>query len=196
MIRHFKGSRADLEPASVTPMNGLADSIFAPFRREMLVKAPLLLALSIPILTGCSTSDSLVDKPIYFSHSDVKPYDAPPTKVVNKVFEPISVYFSNDSYELIPTEQTRLSQFANQFETDNWKSILIGGHTDSNESDDYNLLLGQKRAEAVYSYLVTAGYPLQLIGTASFGELKPIANNDTAQGRQLNRRVEVRFASQ
>ena len=196
MNRHSRGCRANLEHRSVTQLAAKVESLIAPNRRENPTKAPFMLALSVALLTGCSTYEPIVDKQIYFSHSDVKPYKVPPTKVVNKVFKPISVYFANDSYELIPSEQTRLSQFANQFESDNWKSILIGGHTDSNESDEYNLLLGQKRAEAVYSYLVTAGYPLQLIGTASFGELKPIANNDTAQGRQLNRRVEVRFASQ
>ncbi len=195
MKRHSRGCRAHLEHRSVTQLAAKIESLIAPNRREKLPKAPFVLALSVALLTGCSTYEPIVDKQIYFSHSDVKPFDAPPAKAVNKVFEPISVYFANDSYELIPSEQTRLSQFANQFETENWKPILISGHTDSNESDEYNLLLGQKRAEAVYSYLVAAGYPLQLIGSASYGELKPIANNDNAQGRQLNRRVEVHFTS-
>jgi outer membrane protein OmpA-like peptidoglycan-associated protein len=197
MRRHFRGCRAHLAQTRVTHyLRAKSARLFAPLRREASIKKSVLLTLSLAVLAGCSTTEQFVDKPIYFSHSDARPYELSAPTIVSKVYEPITVYFANDSAELTPTEESRLLHFANQFATDNWKAIIITGHTDSNESEQYNLLLGQRRSEAVYSFLVASGYPLELLGTASQGELNPIALNSSSQGRQLNRRVEVLFSDQ
>lgn len=71
----------------------------------------------------------------------------------------------------------------------------IEGHTDSVGSDDYNLRLSQARADTVRSYLVQAGIQEgRIIATVGFGEQKPVATNDNAAGRQMNRRVEIVIA--
>jgi len=70
--------------------------------------------------------------------------------------------------------------------------IEIEGHADAVGSEDYNIRLSRDRAESVGSYLVTSGLPATRIGsTLGLGEDRPVASNDTAAGRQLNRRVEV-----
>jgi OOP family OmpA-OmpF porin len=69
--------------------------------------------------------------------------------------------------------------------------VVIEAHTDSVGSDAYNMKLGERRAQAVKSYLVRQGIDATRIDTRSFGESKPVASNDTAAGRAQNRRAEV-----
>lgn len=70
--------------------------------------------------------------------------------------------------------------------------LEIEGHADAIGSEQYNFRLSRDRAEMVGSYLVTSGLPAGRIGaTVGMGEDRPVASNDTASGRQLNRRVEV-----
>jgi outer membrane protein OmpA-like peptidoglycan-associated protein len=69
--------------------------------------------------------------------------------------------------------------------------VLIEGHTDSIGSDEFNLTLSQKRADAVKEALVGKGIRPDRIVTKGYGKQIPIAGNDTESGRQLNRRVEV-----
>ncbi len=68
--------------------------------------------------------------------------------------------------------------------------IEINGHTDNFGNDEYNLTLSQNRTDAVKTYLVSKGISQERIITKGFGESKPIATNDTEEGRQLNRRIE------
>jgi OOP family OmpA-OmpF porin len=75
------------------------------------------------------------------------------------------------------------------------RKFVIAGHTDSDASADYNMKLGQARADAVKAYLIRKfGIPANLLATQSYGKTKPIAPNDTPAGKQRNRRVEVRLA--
>jgi outer membrane protein OmpA-like peptidoglycan-associated protein len=70
--------------------------------------------------------------------------------------------------------------------------VVIEGHTDAYGSDDANLALSRRRAEAVAAYLTgTLGVPQLRISAVGYGETQPIANNDTAQGRERNRRIDV-----
>lgn len=75
------------------------------------------------------------------------------------------------------------------------RRVIIAGHTDSTAGNDYNLQLSRQRAAAVKRYLVeNFAISPSLISTEGYGETRPIADNATAEGRQLNRRVEVRLA--
>jgi outer membrane protein OmpA-like peptidoglycan-associated protein len=69
--------------------------------------------------------------------------------------------------------------------------ISIEGHTDSVGSDESNQRLSEQRAESVLAYLMQQKIPMTVDGVAGFGETRPIAPNDTSQGRQQNRRVEL-----
>jgi len=76
-------------------------------------------------------------------------------------------------------------------------SIEIVGHTDSKGTVEYNLRLGQRRADSVASYLTAKGVPASIISTRSMGESDPVAPNtlpdgrDNPAGRALNRRVVI-----
>ncbi|HEU4522213.1 MAG TPA: OmpA family protein [Thermoanaerobaculia bacterium] len=69
--------------------------------------------------------------------------------------------------------------------------IEVEGHTDSVGSDDYNLDLSRRRATSVRDYLVSQGVSTSNIVARGYGETQPKSSNDTAEGRQLNRRVEI-----
>ena len=69
--------------------------------------------------------------------------------------------------------------------------IRIEGHTDSKGSEDYNLKLSEKRAQAFKDALVARNLDPVRLQTVGFGETKPVAGNDTETGRQMNRRVRV-----
>jgi OmpA-OmpF porin, OOP family len=68
--------------------------------------------------------------------------------------------------------------------------VEISGHTDSVGNDDTNIQLSQQRAEAVADYLVKAGIPPERLNAVGYGKTRPIASNDTEEGRAQNRRIE------
>jgi len=70
--------------------------------------------------------------------------------------------------------------------------VEVGGHTDSVGSDAYNLNLSHQRAEAARDYLINKGVPASRLTAKGYGETKPIADNNTAEGRAKNRRVELK----
>jgi len=71
------------------------------------------------------------------------------------------------------------------------RTVIIEGHTDNVGSDDYNMGLSQRRADSVRSLLVTQGVEGSRLTAVGKGESTPVASNDSASGRQQNRRVEV-----
>ena len=72
--------------------------------------------------------------------------------------------------------------------------VDVYGHTDSTGSDSYNLDLSQRRAQSVASYLASQGVDGRRFYVTGLGESQPVASNDTASGRALNRRVEIRLS--
>jgi OOP family OmpA-OmpF porin len=73
-----------------------------------------------------------------------------------------------------------------------YTSVTVVGHTDSVGSEEYNQGLSERRANAVVDYLSTgADVPRNVFSTSGMGELQPVATNETDEGRQLNRRVEI-----
>ena len=69
--------------------------------------------------------------------------------------------------------------------------LEIHGHTDNVGEDEYNMKLSERRASAVVNYLIQNGISSSRLEYKGFGSSKPIASNDTEEGRQENRRVEV-----
>lgn len=106
------------------------------------------------------------------------------TAFSNLEFETAKAIIRTESYESLNELAILLAK------KPDWK-ILLSGHTDSEGSASTNLNLSKKRAEAVKQYLVERGVDPERIQTLYFGESQPIADNDTPEGRQQNRRVEM-----
>ena len=94
--------------------------------------------------------------------------------------------FATDSHHLTPHGRERLRQF---FASQAAFSYSIYGHTDSRASDEYNMALSERRAAAVGDIARSMGAAVER--QIGFGERRPIATNDTAEGMQQNRRVEI-----
>ncbi|PXW91222.1 outer membrane protein OmpA-like peptidoglycan-associated protein [Nitrosomonas sp. Nm84] len=82
----------------------------------------------------------------------------------------------------------KLADFLKQYPE---RTVLIEGHTDSTGSDSYNQGLSERRAHAVRMALLDSGISSNRIAAKGYGESFPVASNDTAENRQLNRRVEI-----
>lgn len=99
--------------------------------------------------------------------------------------------FDHDSYQLKPETEQNLTELANTLQKYDDTNILIEGHTDNTGAEDYNLQLSDWRAEAVSRFINEKGVKNGRITIEGYGEGQPIASNETADGRQQNRRVEV-----
>ena len=75
------------------------------------------------------------------------------------------------------------------------RKLIVEGHTDSQGSSSSNQVLSQQRADAVRSYIISRGYPADLIQAQGIGEDRPVADNASAEGRANNRRVEIVIAA-
>ncbi len=102
-----------------------------------------------------------------------------------------SVLFASNESTLLPAATDRLNQVADALLVTKERKLTIEGFTDSQGSSSYNMVLSQKRADVVRTYLISRGYPGDLIQAQGIGEESPIANNNTAEGRANNRRVEI-----
>jgi OmpA-OmpF porin, OOP family len=101
------------------------------------------------------------------------------------------ILFDVDQAELKPGGMQQLARVAEFLRENPDRNVLIEGHTDSTAPDAYNLALSQRRANAVEDFLITQGVDPTRISAVGYGEQLPIATNDTAAGRQANRRVEI-----
>jgi len=101
------------------------------------------------------------------------------------------VLFDVDKFTLRPQARERLAKLSGIVLANPGLKLAIEGHTDATGSDDYNMKLSQNRASAVQDYLVKEKVPAESVSANGFGKTRPVAPNDTADGRQKNRRVEI-----
>ncbi|HWR13833.1 MAG TPA: OmpA family protein [Terriglobales bacterium] len=101
------------------------------------------------------------------------------------------VLFDLDKATLKPGARERLAKVAGIVMAYPDLKLDVGGFTDSTGTDSYNQKLSEDRANTVRAFLVSQGVPAENITSQGFGESQPIASNDNAAGRQLNRRVEL-----
>ena len=101
------------------------------------------------------------------------------------------VLFRSGSFELLPGARERLAKVSGIVLAYPSLHVAVEGHTDSVGSDEYNQELSEHRAQSVRDYFVQQGIPAGTIEARGFGKSEPIATNDTSEGRQQNRRVEL-----
>jgi outer membrane protein OmpA-like peptidoglycan-associated protein len=151
---------------------------------------------------GCpykdSDADGLLDK-----DDDCPNTPGPKTNkgcpvIEQAVIEVLKTAFDNLEFEtakdvIFETSKPSLNELAELLiKKTTWK-LEIAGHTDNVGDDNGNLVLSKKRAESLKAYLISQGVEESRLITKYFGETKPIAPNDTPEGRQKNRRVEMKI---
>lgn len=101
------------------------------------------------------------------------------------------VLFAFGSSELTDDARDVLAEIANRISGVDVISVKVDGHTDSVGSEAFNMGLSERRASSVADELIAQGVAAGKISTQGFGESKPVASNDTDEGRAKNRRVEI-----
>ncbi len=101
------------------------------------------------------------------------------------------VLFDTGKYTLRPLAREKLAKISGIVLAYPDLKLAIEGNTDSVGSDDMNQTLSEKRASAVLDYLAQENIPAASMTSQGFGKTQPVASNDTAEGRQQNRRVEL-----
>jgi len=99
------------------------------------------------------------------------------------------IFYDYDTYEIRSDAQATLAKDASYLNSHTNVKVLIGGYCDERGSNEYNLALGQNRAEAAKNALVTAGVATNRIRTVSYGKEKPFCSESNEQCWQLNRRA-------
>jgi hypothetical protein len=105
-----------------------------------------------------------------------------------------SVYFDNDKYVLRKDAKKALDNLFDTLQNVSLLKITLKGNTDNSADSLYNIKLSQNRTETVKNYLLTKGIDPKIIATDYFGENKPIAPNESDDGKQKNRRVDITVA--
>ena len=103
----------------------------------------------------------------------------------------LRIHFATDSAKITDYSMKKVRKFANFLLNHKGSLVHIVGHTDNRASDEYNMILSKKRAEAVKKALIELGVSPSRLSTEGRGERDPIASNATKQGMALNRRIEV-----
>ncbi|MBL7741108.1 MAG: OmpA family protein [Chitinophagaceae bacterium] len=104
-----------------------------------------------------------------------------------------NVHFDSGKASLRPESFPSLEELFKYLKNKDDIKVEIAGHTDSRGNDTLNLKLSQQRAETIKSYLVKKGIQPGRIVAKGYGATEPVADNETEEGRQMNRRTEVRI---
>jgi peptidoglycan-associated lipoprotein len=110
-----------------------------------------------------------------------------------KVRELATIYFDYDSANIRSDARATLQANAGAIQgRDEWRTVVVEGHTDERGTGEYNLALGEQRADATRQYLVDLGVPDSRLRVVSFGESAPAVHGNDESAWRWNRRVEFR----
>jgi flagellar motor protein MotB len=204
------------------PVSYLKGKVYDKETGKMLKAEYELINLTIGKTTVKSTSDSEgnflvclpsgynyginVSKPGYLFYSEnfvfegvhsvmepfIKSINLSPVKVGEKL-QLTNVFFEIDSWKLKKESVSELNNLAKLLMENREIKIEIGGYTDSTGSDEHNLKLSESRALSVVDYLIQAGITSDRLKYKGYGNLSPVGDNVTSEGRKLNRRTEVKI---
>jgi outer membrane protein OmpA-like peptidoglycan-associated protein len=103
-----------------------------------------------------------------------------------------NIYFDFDKYDLKPESYTELNRVYKLLSDNPDVKIEISAYTDTRGTDEYNLDLSQKRAQSAVNYLISKGIDVNRLTAIGYGKANPVSDNETEEGRALNRRVEMK----
>lgn len=154
------------------------------------VRSLLAFAVLGSALTGCAPR--VFGETIAFQIAGSPPPPAVARAVPSRIELREMVQFARDSDEILSVSHAVLDEAAAEILGEpRIRRIRIEGHASADGNDKHNFDLSARRAEAVRSYLVAHGVAADVLVAEGFGENRPIADNDSAEGRELNRRVEL-----
>lgn len=172
----------------------------------------LLICFAVALLAGCGSSVPLSDVPVADAtakSTSNSGNDASVAGVQGKGVTPVdlgsngaqanapsgpdTVYFDYDSFVIKPEYQSVISAHARTLKSQSGRKVAIEGHTDETGGREYNLALGQKRADAVRDALAILGVPQSQMEAVSFGKEKPAVQGADEAAYSKNRRAAIRY---
>jgi len=167
-------------------------------------KSLAFIITSAALLAACKTPVKLNDTPVVERTSapqsstandrDIRPVDAGATDELNNpggVLANRSIYFDFDSYTVRDDGKPVVENHSNYLVKNKTRHILIQGNTDERGGTEYNLALGQKRAEAVRKSMSSLGVAESQMEAVSLGEEKPKATGSNEEAWAQNRRADI-----
>ena len=140
---------------------------------------------------GDGVADNVDECPNSPAGSEVDARGCPKLFAAAASFTLTGVTFETSSSVIRPSSYGKLDEVAEALKANPDVRVEISGHTDNVGSDEGNLTLSQARAESVRRYFIEKGVAADRMEAKGYGETKPVATNDTAEGRAENRRVEM-----
>lgn len=104
-----------------------------------------------------------------------------------------NIFFETNSHTLLPTSHAELNTVIELLQNNPSIKLLVEGHTDNVGNAEHNIKLSQQRAEAIVNYLTEKGIEPSRLQAKGYGFSKPIADNNTEEGRAMNRRTEIKI---
>lgn len=153
--------------------------------------AAAVLAIGL-VSVGCTDDEKKVDDVVQPSTSVEPTPDATPSTTQ---FSPETVYFAFDDYTLNGDAQGKLDALANHLKTTQTAVVQVEGHCDERGSTEYNLALGQRRAQSVKDYLAKLGVEASRLSIISYGEEKPASDGHDESAWSQNRRAEFMIST-
>lgn len=157
-------------------------------RRAVLIVAPMLVLFAAgcgkkPAPGAVTTTPVTTPEPQPKSEEPVKPVEPPKTLLLSDVF------FDYDKYNIRGDQLTVLNQNAKLLVEQSGERMVLEGHCDERGTVEYNLALGERRANAVRAFLIEYGVDASRLSTISYGEEKPFADGHEESAWSQNRRV-------
>ncbi|WP_207514647.1 OmpA family protein [Longitalea luteola] len=204
--KDIQGLKVNLGGSAVFNLNDMANTyglgedkvdrykaVYNTFGNLMVKMYPAIMPSFLPY-------EKAVDKSFLFSvisnHPELLQGKAIETKYAERITEAVSsrsyaIQFETGSSAIKPASYKMLDEIFESAVVAEGLKLGVYGHTDNQGSDDVNMPLSQKRAEAVRAYLLRKGLKENQIEAKGYGAEKPVADNDTEAGRSRNRRVEI-----
>lgn len=142
---------------------------------------------------GCTDDEPKVEEPVQPTTTAAPEPEAEPAPAVQ--FNPETVYFAFDDYTLNGEAQGKLDALSNHLKDSQNAVVQVEGHCDERGSTEYNLALGQRRAQSVRDYLAKLGVEAGRLSIISYGEEKPASDGHDESAWSQNRRAEFMISN-
>jgi outer membrane protein OmpA-like peptidoglycan-associated protein len=163
-----------------------------------------LIVLASTSLYSCKSKKLVVNTPVATPKPAPEPVEKPAPEPVKEAPQPVAeekpnynfgnILFEFNSSVLKTASFQILDKATAEIKKDPTQKFLISGNSSAEGTPEHNMSLSVDRANAVKSYLVNAGFTASNFSVEGLGEKKPVASNDTEDGRVLNRRVEIKVS--
>lgn len=151
----------------------------------------LIATLALLFAPGCAKKIVRLDEPMDPTGEDSVMLARKEAEALLKLLQSTVMHFEFDDDTLAVSDRQRLKKISVLLRERPWLAIRVAGHCDDRGTEEYNLALGQRRADATRAYLVALGVKADQIETVSFGDELPVNTEATEEGYAENRRAEM-----